>query len=263
MAPDCFGWTFLTNPNGGAIAYLGGTDIDVSYGGTAIITKGIERLCLIMSSNYKEGDLTFGELWSHGVTDYISPVMDEIDYITLEEFQPFGDPSLIIAGDSQKPAKPSTPYGDIKGIIGHEYAYATSTTDPDGDSLYYLFNWGDETHLQWLGPYDSGDTAEASHDWTDSGSYQIKVMAKDQNGVFSEWSEPLTVDIFEFFYGDANGDGEIEVGDVVVLIDYLYRDGDPPDPFLSGDATCDEEVDVEDVVYLISYLFRNGPPPEC
>jgi hypothetical protein len=49
----------------------------------------------------------------------------------------------------------------------------------------------------------------------------------------------------------------------VVFIDYLYRDGDPPEPFLSGDATCDGDVTVDDVVYLISYLFRNGPAPEC
>ena len=118
VAPDCFGWAFLTNPNGGAIGYLGGTDIDVSYGGTAIITKGIERLCLVMSSNYKAGDATFGELWAHGVTDYIAPIMDEIDYITLEEFQPFGDPSLVIAGESQRPLAPATPSGETEGIAG-------------------------------------------------------------------------------------------------------------------------------------------------
>jgi hypothetical protein len=64
-------------------------------------------------------------------------------------------------------------------------------------------------------------------------------------------------------YGDSNGDGEIEVGDVVILISYLFRNGLPPNPFLAGDATCDGDVSVDDVVYLISYLFRNGPPPEC
>ncbi|MCK4225039.1 MAG: peptidase C25 [candidate division Zixibacteria bacterium] len=89
-APYCFGWTFVTNPNGGSIAYLGGTDIDVSYGGVDIVTKGIERLCVIMSKNYKEGDATFGELWGNGISTYLSPVMDEIDYITVEEFQPLG-----------------------------------------------------------------------------------------------------------------------------------------------------------------------------
>jgi hypothetical protein len=64
-------------------------------------------------------------------------------------------------------------------------------------------------------------------------------------------------------HGDANGDGEIEIGDVVVLIGYLFRNGPAPDPLEVGDATCDGEVSVDDVVYLISYLFRNGPPPGC
>jgi len=263
VAPDCFGWAFVTNPNGGGIAYLGGTDIDVSYAGTAIITKGIERLCVIMSSNYKQGDATFGELWGHGVSDYISPVMDEIDYITLEEFQPFGDPSLLIAGDSQKPAKPATPEGEIEGKVGEEYTYTSSTTDPDGDSLYYLFGWGDETYSEWVGPHASGNTAEANHTWTDSSSYEIKVIAKDENGVFSQWSDPLTVDICVFFYGDANGDGVIDLGDVLYLINYLYKGGTAPDPLEAGDCNCDGVVDLGDVLYLISYLYKGGPAPDC
>ena len=263
VAPDCFGWAFLTNPNGGAIGYLGGTDIDVSYGGTAIITKGIERLCLIMSSNYKAGDATFGELWAHGVTDYIAPVLDEIDYITLEEFQPFGDPSLCIAGDSQKPLAPAMPSGETEGVAGEEYAYITSTTDPDGDSLYYLFDWGDSTFSEWVGLHASGDTAGANHSWIDSGSYEIKVMAKDENGVFSEWSDPLPVNICVFFYGDANGDGIIDLGDVLYLINYLYKGGPAPDPLEAGDCNCDGVVDLGDVLYLISYLYKGGPPPGC
>ena len=263
VAPDCFGWAFLTNPNGGAIGYLGGTDIDVSYGGVDIITKGIERLCVIMTTNYKDGDATFGELWGNGINTYLSPVMDEIDYITVEEFQPFGDPSLCIAGDSQKPAKPATPEGEIEGSVGEEHTYTSSTTDPDGDSLYYLFDWGDETYSEWVGSYASGDTAEASHTWTDQGSYQIKVIAKDENGVFSEWSDKLTVAIFEYIRGDANGDGVIDIADVVYLIDYLFIDGPAPDPLWVGDCNCDDVVNIADVVYLINYLFTGGPPPGC
>jgi hypothetical protein len=261
VAPHCFGWTFLTNPNGGAIAYLGGTDIDVSYGGTAIITKGIERLCLIMSGNYKGGDATFGELWAHGVTDYINPVMDEIDYITLEEFQPFGDPSLVIAGDSQKPAKPATPAGQTEGGMELEYAYTSGTTDPDGDSLNYL-GWGDETYSEWLGPYASGDPVEASHTWADTGSYEITVIAKDENGVFSESSDPLFVNVC-LRYGDANGDMIIDVGDVVFLVNYLYKGDAPPNPPEVGDCNFDQVINIGDVVFLINYLYKGGDPPGC
>jgi hypothetical protein len=263
VASNCFGWAFLTNPNGGAIGYLGGTDIDVSYGGVDIITKGIERLCVIMTTNYKNGDATFGELWGNGITTYLSPVMDEIDYITVEEFQPFGDPSLCIAGDSQKPAKPATPQGETQGGVGEEYTYASSTTDPDGDSLYYLFYWGDETYSAWVGPHASGDTAVASHTWTDSGSYQIKVITKDENGVFSEWSDELTVAMFEYTRGDANGDGILNIADVVYLLNYLFTAGPLPEPLAAGDANCDGTINIADVVYLINYLFTGGPPPGC
>jgi hypothetical protein len=263
VASNCFGWTFVTNPNGGGIAFLGGTDIDVSYGGVDIITKGIERLCVIMTTNYKNGDATFGELWGNGITTYLSPVMDEIDYITVEEFQPFGDPSLCIAGKSQKPAKPATPQGETQGGVGEEYTYTSSTTDPDGDSLYYFFSWGDETHSAWVGPHASGDTAQASHTWTDSGTYQIKVIAKDKNGVFSEWSDELAVLMLEYARGDANGDGVINSADVSYLINYLFVGGPAPMPLTAGDANCDDTINSADVAYLINYLFVGGPPPSC
>jgi hypothetical protein len=61
--------------------------------------------------------------------------------------------------------------------------------------------------------------------------------------------------------GDANGDGELGPGDVVYLINYLFRDGFPPDPMEAGDCNGDGSVEPGDVVYMINYLFRDGPPP--
>ena len=63
--------------------------------------------------------------------------------------------------------------------------------------------------------------------------------------------------------GDANGDWGVDVGDVVYLINYLYKSGPGPEPLGSGDATCDGIIDVGDVVYLINYLFKGGPGPSC
>lgn len=61
--------------------------------------------------------------------------------------------------------------------------------------------------------------------------------------------------------GDASGDGLIDLGDAVYLLNYLFR-GDPaPDPLWTGDCNCDEIVDLGDVVYLLNYLFKDGPPP--
>ncbi|MCK4224324.1 MAG: hypothetical protein KAX39_04025 [candidate division Zixibacteria bacterium] len=66
-----------------------------------------------------------------------------------------------------------------------------------------------------------------------------------------------------FLRGDANGDGMIDLGDVVYLINYLYEDGPAPDPLWTGDANGDEVIDLGDLVYLINYLYKDGPPPPC
>lgn len=64
-----------------------------------------------------------------------------------------------------------------------------------------------------------------------------------------------------FIMGDCNRDGVIDVGDVVYLINYLFKSGPVPNPLPSGDVNNDSVVDVGDVVYLINYLFKNGPTP--
>lgn len=62
-------------------------------------------------------------------------------------------------------------------------------------------------------------------------------------------------------HGDVNADGMIDVGDVVLLGDYLFQGGDPLIPPESGDLNCDGSIIVGDLVYLTNYLYRNGPPP--
>ena len=61
--------------------------------------------------------------------------------------------------------------------------------------------------------------------------------------------------------GDANGDYKITVSDVVYIVNYLFKGGPAPNPFLTGDANCDGKVTISDVVYLVNYLFKGGPPP--
>ena len=64
-----------------------------------------------------------------------------------------------------------------------------------------------------------------------------------------------------FLCGDVNADAIVDIGDVVYLINYLFKNGIAPNPIQSGDVNGDSVVDVGDVVYLINYLFKNGPKP--
>jgi M6 family metalloprotease-like protein len=61
--------------------------------------------------------------------------------------------------------------------------------------------------------------------------------------------------------GDANGDEAVNVADAVYLINYIFKDGLPPDPLCVGDANDDDAVNIADAVYLINYIFKDGPPP--
>ena len=61
--------------------------------------------------------------------------------------------------------------------------------------MQYTFDWGDGTAPTLTDPVSSGTTASASHSWINTGNYQIKVMATKGNGISSEWSDPLEVEI--------------------------------------------------------------------
>jgi hypothetical protein len=91
------------------------------------------------------------------------------------------------------PNKPNKPSGTASGKINTVYTYTTSTTDPNSDQVYYLWDWGDGTQSNWLGPYNSSVTINTTHTWTVKGSYNIKVKAKDTSGAESPWSDPLPI----------------------------------------------------------------------
>jgi hypothetical protein len=191
---NCFNWAFLYNSNGGAIGTFGSTGLGYGSGGTSVIEGTIAKIGLDTYKAYKvDQATTFGEMWSRGLNRYIKSGMDDYDHKTVEEWQAFGDPTLAIGEKSQPPVKPATVNGSASGGVGTEYTYTTSTTDPDGDNISYMFDWGDGTFSSWVGPMNSGETASAKKTWNTKGTYQVKVVAKDSHGIYSVWSDPLSI----------------------------------------------------------------------
>lgn len=64
-----------------------------------------------------------------------------------------------------------------------------------------------------------------------------------------------------YLAGDANHDGNVNVGDAVYLVNYIFRSGPPPAYLAEGDANGDCNVNIGDAVYLVNYIFRGGPSP--
>jgi hypothetical protein len=55
------------------------------------------------------------------------------------------------------PYTPSAPDGIDTGVVGIEYIFTSTATDPEDQQLYYLWDWGDGQTSEWLGPFNSGD----------------------------------------------------------------------------------------------------------
>lgn len=95
----------------------------------------------------------------------------------------------------RNPEKPHKPTGPTNGKPGKKYKFTAKASDPDSDQVYLKFNWGDNTNSGWLGPYKSDENISVTHTWSETGSYSIKVKAKDIYDYESEWSDPLNISI--------------------------------------------------------------------
>lgn len=94
---------------------------------------------------------------------------------------------------NQRPNTPSKPEGILSGRSGKEYTYSTSSSDPDTDEVFYIWDWNDGNYSYWLGPIESTKISEATHSWTIEGDYSIRVKVRDVNGGESDWSDPLSI----------------------------------------------------------------------
>jgi hypothetical protein len=105
--------------------------------------------------------------------------------------------------DNDPPNKPDVPSGPTRARHRYTYEYCTRTSDQNNDGLYYNWSWGDGNYSGWLGPYENRERCSAQYNWSQPGSYQVRVKASDgprnetigMLGVLdeSDWSDPLTV----------------------------------------------------------------------
>ena len=75
--------------------------------------------------------------------------------------------------------------------------------------------------------------------------------------VFMEGCEPQ-----HYAQGDVNGDGEVSVADVTVLVGILQEAEAVPDDWMHrADVNGDGEVSIADVTTLVSLLLATGQEP--
>jgi parallel beta-helix repeat protein len=109
-----------------------------------------------------------------------------------------GDTPYLIPGGDNKDRYPlMEPYRnhppDIPTITGPnsgktniEYDFTFNSTDPDGDAIMYIIDWGDNT-TEWTEYNDSGEEIILKHTWNETGVYIIRAKAIDIYGAESDW----------------------------------------------------------------------------
>ena len=135
------------------------------------------------------------------------------------------------------PNKP-TVTGPTSGKAGTSYTYTATTTDPDGDQIFYCFNWGDGNEMC-TDLVESGQTVDVTHTWQNKGDYTITVTATDEHEATSEpatlkISMPLSMPLSDNFriIKPRNGIylfgikilpfiGQIVIGDITVKVNAL------------------------------------------
>jgi hypothetical protein len=141
---------------------------------------------------------------------------------------------------------------------GENLSFGVSATDGNGTDPYLtaenlpanavLSDRGDGTGTFNFNPIQS-----------QIGQHTVRFIASD--GVLADSEDVVITVEGSYLCGDANGDWEIDIDDVVFLIGYIFSGGPAPVPLIAGDADCSGDIDIDDVVYLIAYIFSGGPEP--
>jgi hypothetical protein len=105
-------------------------------------------------------------------------------------------------------------------------------------------------------------TYTLSSSWVDTNCFVVVFVQDDDESTVPVYRSAKSGLFETWTYGDASGDGTVDVADVIHLTNYLFQEGSAPDPMASGDANDDCTVDVADVIYLINYLFLEGTAPK-
>ena len=160
-------------------------------------------------------------------------------------------------------------------IFEEEGIIYVTISDPDGDDLYIMIDYGDGEVTDWMGPYESGETVAINHEWGEPGTYYIRVKAKDIHGAESPWSDPFEIIIENTppevpeIDGPNSGKPGIEYTYTIVTEDfeddevYYYIDWDDGNveewigPFSSGAEITVDHMWEEEGSYIIKVKAKD------
>jgi len=124
----------------------------------------------------REGALTPGDFNLDGKMDFVAGGVQGVVRLLLNNYQQFPPASPVIDCETHR----------VDMDVAYNYTFTVS--DINEDEVYLYVDWDDGTSLEWIGPYDSGETIILSHTWHEKKTFDIRAKAKDSTGAESDWS---------------------------------------------------------------------------
>ncbi len=95
--------------------------------------------------------------------------------------------------------------------------------------------------------------------------YTVTFIVNDGTGLEDTGTVEISVEPFfvppSGLEGDLNGDNKVDLADIVYFVNFLFKDGPPPNPLAAGDINGDCFITLSDLIYLVNYIYHNGPFP--
>lgn len=145
---------------------------------------------------------------------------------------------------------------------------------PDGSSIGWIQQEVEDTICyqctQWgAPPYEDSclNWIEVSFGVCDSTEIVLDTITVLDTIKVKIFNGSQTVLVPEYVCGNIDGSDppEIDVGDLLYLVEYMFNSGPPPEEELTADMNCDGEVDISDLLMMVEWMFNFGPEicPDC
>jgi len=161
---------------------------------------------------------------------------------------------------NQAPTFIGTSTDTLRVPINYIYDIVVEASDPELDSITLVA----EPMLTGASWTDNGDGTWIYSFIMDSSSlgsvYEVTFIATDYPAQACDTLVVYSIGV-SFLRGDMDQDNIYTVNDLALMIDFLFREGQPPAIEEISDVDKDGRTSISDLSYLIFYMYKNGPPP--
>ncbi len=249
---------FAVNSNDQTTTLSSNTITDSDQGIQTISVDALATVSDNIITDCKEGIVLYGG--GPGLTDVVNNLIDGPEAYPAIGLYASTDLGIWGMGDVFATLRKNTITGNFYGMVFNEpdtirTQLVSITVSGSADDRNFIY---DNSSFELLMEYCDNDVNATYNYWGKSLLSQIEdeiYHQVDQSDLgLVDFGNPL-------LHGDVNLDGEINLGDVIYLANYLLKSGPEPPIFLIADVNCDDKINLSDVIYLANYLLKGGPAP--